>query len=107
MDVLLTDITGSPIDQIVPLLLEKLHTIGFMTHVHAHNKSDFHSDDLTHESSDKFMGVCQINNGFHRRIDLQAFKLEEWPFALLYFTGSGHFNRSHLQSYFLIQCTDQ
>ncbi|KJE89724.1 polymerase [Capsaspora owczarzaki ATCC 30864] len=31
---------------------------------------------------------------FHRRIDLIAVPLKEWGTALLYFTGSGYFNRS-------------
>jgi len=30
----------------------------------------------------------------YRRIDLRVYPLHEWPTALLYFTGSGHFNRS-------------
>jgi len=29
----------------------------------------------------------------HRRIDFQLIPAHEWPCALLYFTGSGHFNR--------------
>ena len=40
------------------------------------------------------MGVCCLSGGVHRRIDIRAYPLEEWPCALLYFTGSGHFNRS-------------
>eukprot|EP01105_Mastigella_eilhardi_P011658 TRINITY_DN2682_c0_g2_i1.p1 TRINITY_DN2682_c0_g2~~TRINITY_DN2682_c0_g2_i1.p1 ORF type:complete len:713 (+),score=147.96 TRINITY_DN2682_c0_g2_i1:320-2140(+) len=56
----------------------------------------FFTDDLTHvgESCDKYMGVCRLPGGLHRRIDLKAFRAEEWACALLYFTGSGHFNRS-------------
>ena len=30
----------------------------------------------------------------HRRIDIKVYLPEELPFALLYFTGSGYFNRS-------------
>jgi DNA polymerase/3'-5' exonuclease PolX len=30
----------------------------------------------------------------HRRIDFQLIARKSWPFALLYFTGSGLFNRS-------------
>lgn len=30
----------------------------------------------------------------HRRVDIKVYRPEEYPFALLYFTGSGYFNRS-------------
>ena len=29
----------------------------------------------------------------HRRIDLKAYPREQFPFAVLYFTGSDYFNR--------------
>eukprot|EP00727_Mastigamoeba_balamuthi_P012733 m51a1_g8082 hypothetical protein (660) ;mRNA; f:19581-22193 len=83
VDILITDTKGGPVDHVVPRLAAALHAIGFLT------------DDLTKTFSDKYMGVCVVQPpGVHRRIDLQAKSLEEWPFALLYFTGSGHFNRS-------------
>eukprot|EP01125_Pyxidicula_operculata_P009315 TRINITY_DN3069_c0_g1_i6.p1 TRINITY_DN3069_c0_g1~~TRINITY_DN3069_c0_g1_i6.p1 ORF type:complete len:100 (-),score=17.76 TRINITY_DN3069_c0_g1_i6:160-459(-) len=41
------------------------------------------------------MGVCQLTPSHpHRRIDIKIFPSHEWACALLYFTGSGHFNRS-------------
>lgn len=41
------------------------------------------------------MGVCMLpGHTIHRRIDIRVYPLNEWPLALLYFTGSGHFNRS-------------
>lgn len=40
----------------------------------------------------KFMGICKINNGIGRRIDIMFTKPEEYPFAILYFTGSMEFN---------------
>jgi DNA polymerase/3'-5' exonuclease PolX len=55
------------------------------------------TDALTHSEagSDKWMGVCQLRKDLpHRRLDFQLIKRESWPFALLYFTGSEHFNRS-------------
>jgi DNA polymerase/3'-5' exonuclease PolX len=30
----------------------------------------------------------------HRRVDIKTYLPDEMPFALLYFTGSGYFNRS-------------
>jgi DNA polymerase/3'-5' exonuclease PolX len=45
--------------------------------------------------SDKWMGVCQLRKDLpHRRIDFQLIARDEWAFALLYFTGSEHCNRS-------------
>ena len=32
--------------------------------------------------------------GVHRRLDLKVYPVAQFPFALLYFTGSDHFNRS-------------
>ena len=41
--------------------------------------------------SKKFMGICSIN-GIGRRIDIMYTKPNEYPFAILYFTGSMEFN---------------
>ena len=39
------------------------------------------------------MGMGKINSSpCHRRIDIMYTKPEEYPFAILYFTGSGDFN---------------
>ena len=40
----------------------------------------------------KFMGVCQEPGSFAKRIDIMFTKPEEYPFAILYFTGSKDFN---------------
>lgn len=39
----------------------------------------------------KFMGICKIDKRY-RRIDILYVNKENFPFALLYFTGSGDFN---------------
>ena len=39
----------------------------------------------------KFMGICLISK-ICRRIDVMFTKPEEYPFAILYFTGSKDFN---------------
>jgi len=39
----------------------------------------------------KFMGICKLTN-ICRRIDIMFTKPEEYPFAILYFTGSKEFN---------------
>ena len=43
-----------------------------------------------------YMGVCKIPGSSkpHRRLDIKSFPYHLWSFALLYFTGSDHFNRS-------------
>ena len=41
----------------------------------------------------KFMGMCKLpNESTFRRIDILITSLKEYPFAMLYFTGSGDFN---------------
>ena len=40
----------------------------------------------------KFMGICQGSGDFSKRIDIMVTKPEEYPFAILYFTGSKDFN---------------
>ena len=40
----------------------------------------------------KFMGISTMDNKSFRRIDIMYTKPEEYPFAILYFTGSADFN---------------
>ncbi len=54
---------------------------------------------LTHGTfgQNTFMGVCKLpnkENCKHRRIDIKIYEPKEFATALLYFTGSGRFNRS-------------
>lgn len=50
--------------------------------------------------SQTFMGICLLPpnsphaSGVHRRIDIKSYPSSTFAFALLYFTGSAHFNRS-------------
>jgi DNA polymerase/3'-5' exonuclease PolX len=39
------------------------------------------------------MGVCRFEHPTHHRIDIKYYPLEQYAWALLYFTGSGEFNR--------------
>ncbi|EFC49376.1 predicted protein [Naegleria gruberi] len=50
---------------------------------------------LNQDENDTFMGVYYLPQiGIHRRIDIKVYRREHFAFALLYFTGSDHFNRS-------------
>lgn len=86
VDILIThEFHAKGLNFVLMELIEKLKANGVVT------------DELTtsKSGSDKWMGVCQLRPDLpHRRIDFQLIPRESWPFALLYFTGSEHFNRS-------------
>ena len=42
--------------------------------------------------STKYLGITKTGDGVAFRIDMECIKPHEWPFALLYFTGSSSFN---------------
>lgn len=81
IDILISNKKGEELDSILEETLNILHREGFLT------------DDLSRggKNSSKYMGVCCLppptGSGLHRRIDLQTIPLDEWPCALLYFTG--------------------
>jgi DNA polymerase/3'-5' exonuclease PolX len=51
-------------------------------------------DDLTDkEPEKKYMGYCKYNNNPVRRIDIRYIPYDSYHAALLYFTGSGNFNK--------------
>ena len=44
--------------------------------------------------SKKYFGICKYgSNGIYRRIDIMYTPPQEYPFAILYFTGSSNFNK--------------
>ena len=57
--------------------------------------SKFLVEHLTECGNTKYMGMCRLNNALPaRRIDIRYINPENVPFAILYFTGSGEFNKN-------------
>ncbi|GFS00555.1 DNA polymerase lambda [Elysia marginata] len=88
VDVLITHPDGKSHKNIFHKLLAKLKESGFLT-------DDLVSAEETGNQK-KYMGVCRLPgpNRKHRRIDVIVVPYNEYGCALVYFTGSAHFNRS-------------
>lgn len=89
VDVLITHPDGRSHKGVFSKVLQILHQSGFLT------------DDLvSHEENGeqkKYMGVCRLpgpSRRLHRRLDIIVVPYGEFACALMYFTGSAHFNRS-------------
>ncbi|XP_040002815.1 DNA polymerase lambda [Xiphias gladius] len=88
VDVLISHPNGKSHKGIFSKVLQSLHNSGFLT------------DDLvSHEENGeqkKYMGVCRLPGPGHRhrRLDIIVVPYNEFACALMYFTGSAHFNRS-------------
>ncbi|XP_034544348.1 DNA polymerase lambda [Notolabrus celidotus] len=88
VDVLITHPDGKSHKGIFSKVLQCLHDSGFLT------------DDLvSHEENGeqkKYMGVCRLPGPGqrHRRLDIIIVPYNEFACAIMYFTGSAHFNRS-------------
>ncbi|XP_051655951.1 DNA polymerase lambda isoform X1 [Manacus candei] len=88
VDVLVTHPDGQSHRGVFNKLLDSLHRSGFLT------------DDLVSQEDNgeqkKYLGVCRLPGPAqrHRRLDIIVVPYSEFACALLYFTGSAHFNRS-------------
>ncbi|XP_071420090.1 DNA polymerase lambda isoform X2 [Pithys albifrons albifrons] len=88
VDVLVTHPDGHSHRGVFNKLLDSLHRSGFLT------------DDLVSQEDNgdqkKYLGVCRLPGPAqrHRRLDIIVVPYREFACALLYFTGSAHFNRS-------------
>ncbi|CAH0477260.1 unnamed protein product [Peronospora belbahrii] len=87
-DILVTDPDANSCN-ILPELLKRLHASNFLT------------DDLTHfrkqkhGGCDTYMGVCRVSKDLpYRRLDIKVYPRHFFGYAMVYFTGSDHFNRS-------------
>ena len=77
MDMLLTSCCYE--NKSLNMILEKLNELKLIKEVLASGKK-------------KFMGVIQFPGGKARHLDIIETTKEDYPFAVLYFTGSGPFN---------------
>jgi DNA polymerase/3'-5' exonuclease PolX len=76
----------------IDLLLKAKKKDTYDTFIGSLKKSDYLVEDLA-RGSKKYMGMGKgIGSKWCRRIDIMYTKPEEYPFAVLYFTGSGDFN---------------
>ncbi|XP_037351879.1 DNA polymerase lambda isoform X2 [Talpa occidentalis] len=88
VDVLVTHPDGRSHQGIFSPLLDSLRQQGFLT------------DDLVSQEENgqqqKYLGVCRLPGPGrrHRRLDIIVVPYSEFACAILYFTGSAHFNRS-------------
>ncbi|XP_061492205.1 DNA polymerase lambda isoform X2 [Rhineura floridana] len=88
VDVLVTHPDGHSHKGVFSKLLDSLRKSGFLT------------DDLVSQEDSgnqkKYLGVCRLpgSDRRHRRLDIIVVPYSEFACALLYFTGSAHFNRS-------------
>ncbi|XP_029356670.1 DNA polymerase lambda isoform X2 [Echeneis naucrates] len=88
VDVLISHPDGKSHKGVFSKVLQNLHNSGFLT------------DDLvSHEENGeqkKYLGVCRLPGPGHRyrRLDIIVVPYNEFACALMYFTGSAHFNRS-------------
>eukprot|EP00483_Globobulimina_turgida_P006357 UN06367 len=93
VDVLVTHKHSDRTRGLLNKIVTKLHAIGFLVDdlstPSGHNK---HAED-----HDSYMGVAKLMDDeytIYRHIDIKVYKPEHFAFAVLYFTGSDHFNRS-------------
>jgi len=87
LDVLVTHEDEAALGGVFEAILDKLRGSGFLT------------DDLSVQRDGrqrKYLGVCRLSGSDrrHRRLDVIVVPPDERAAALMYFTGSAHFNRS-------------
>ena len=88
MDVLITRQDNGQIDGILPTLVERLMERKLIVEILSS------SNKVKDENVNVFMGICVWKSGINRRIDIKVYNKQEYPFAVMYFTGSRYFNRS-------------
>ena len=88
-DVLITLRDGGPFQGLLPELVRHLTQKGFL-----YDDLSLSTGDSEHQN-EMYMGVCRTDPSKpFRRIDIKVYPRLLRSFAMLYFTGSDHFNRS-------------
>jgi len=98
VDILMSHTTNTTelLSTFLPGLVARLRNSGFLTDELSHG---YFNSKRRHESATCF-GVCRLptlKDGkprAYRRLDLKVYPRIQFAFAILYFTGSDHFNRS-------------
>lgn len=86
IDVLICRHDGSIETHLLKQFVETLETMGFISESLSKPKT------FDGKNGSAYMGVC-VWEGEHHRIDIKHYPVEQYAFALLYFTGSDLFNR--------------
>eukprot|EP00759_Apiculatamorpha_spiralis_P009696 PhF_6_TR16927/c0_g1_i1/m.25450/K03512/POLL; DNA polymerase lambda len=105
VDILLCDRSGKVHDGVCEILLHKLFETKFLLDELGNSLKSRKTGD-----ADSWMGFCKVpkcanretcpcthtEDGDHlpRRLDVKVYPKQQYPFAILYFTGSDYFNRS-------------
>ncbi|EDV22685.1 uncharacterized protein TRIADDRAFT_28268, partial [Trichoplax adhaerens] len=88
VDILISHPNGRSHQGVYHKLLRRLQAKDFLTEILVNQDVD-----IDHQ---KLLGVCKLpeEGRKYRRLDIIVVPYREWACSLLYFTGSGHFNRS-------------
>jgi DNA polymerase lambda len=87
IDILITRKDGYAEKTLLQLLVNELEKRKFITdHITTPKNYEGHN-------SVNYMGVCIFEDNLHHRIDFKHYPVDQYAFALLYFTGSDLFNR--------------
>ena len=99
VDVLITRRDGGPDGALLSAVIAQLQVNGcsmeHLTHESEFQHGGLRGSGRTAECH-SYRGVIRLpgNERLFRRLDLKVYPVEEFAYALLYFTGSDHFNRS-------------
>ncbi|ETO18278.1 DNA-directed DNA polymerase lambda, partial [Reticulomyxa filosa] len=98
VDLLITHPRAKKIVGLLEKIVDQLNKAGFLKD---HFSLPSHKNKHAVDHHDTYMGICKLPDTadgrvykYCRHLDIKVFPPAAFPFALLYFTGSDHFNRS-------------
>ena len=87
--------TSGDIDVLIYNKTEEFSKDNLLSFVDILKQKGFLVAHLTEDGKTKYMGLCKLNkNGIARRIDIRYIKRKHLASSMLYFTGSGEFNKN-------------